>query len=112
MNVVVDKVIASAVARWRRMKSNDRFTDDAFLMLSEACRGLASPNLCSALLQDIMKENKHFVLDHQESAIAERLSATYSRLRWYFEAEAFYRDVFFGPLDENGISAFKWHLGL
>ena len=109
--VVADEIIAAAVKRWRRMEIHQRRTAEAAEMLSEACRGHVAPAICAALADDVTKEGD-VIERHHEMTIIEQLTATYLRVRWRIEQNEFYRDVLYGPVDENGIKSFKWHLGL
>ena len=84
-------------------------SNDSAVLLSDACRGRVSPWACLRIVRDVMREDKVLLARH-EKVVAERLAATYAAVRWRLEEKELYWSVLHGPIDENGVAAFRWHL--
>ena len=110
--ITSDKIIEAAVKQWRKMERHqNKCTDETAVLLSEACRGHVTPALCSRVLYGVVRRDK-YVLRIHEKRIIKRLSLTYLKMHRLLEETQFHRDVMYGPVDGNGISAFRLSLGL
>ena len=97
----VDKVIAEAVKKWKKA--------DNSLKLSEACRGLVSPSVCSKVIADTVKADK-VMLNHYKEVLLKRLSDIHFKVCREYDERRHTRDMLYGP--ESSLDIFKRQLGL
>ena len=105
-------LLTATVKRWRKSKFQYRHSSmKGAVMISEACRGLISVNVCRKIIGDATG-NGRIILVSQEELILRRISKVYNEVVRRLEIARYHQDVLYGPANGEGILAFEQHLGL
>ena len=104
----IDPVINGIFKQWRKSKYR-HYAMEGPILLSKACRGLVSVDVCRKIIGDT-NNNGRIILGGHGELIVKNLSRVYNEVVRRNEEHRFYRDILCGPEDGAGISAYKRHL--